>query len=172
MGEPGDWHNFVGFDDTDDYQKINIVKAGATVSFKVDAKDQAKFVIYSYDKATNKMKALQTSKLKKDKDSDIYTVTTASYTFATAGEYYIAVTSTNAKKGGNAYYNVELVSTNVTESDLLGDALSMPEISSGLNLTDDLSFAQYDADALTGASAGSLAELNDKSAWQNIASLA
>ena len=169
-GEPGDWHNFVGFDDTDDYQKIIIVKANATVSFKVDAKDQAKFVIYSYDKATNKMKALQTSKLKKD--GDIYTVTTAAYTFATAGEYYIAVTSTNAKKGGNAYYNVELVSTNVTESDLLGDALTMPEISSGLNLTDDLSFAQYDADALAGASAGSLAELNDKSAWRNIARLA
>ena len=165
-----EWHNFVGFGDDADYRKINIVKDGATASFSVYANDQANFVIYSYDKETNKAKALQTSKLKKENNE--YTVTTDEYTFATAGEYYIAVTSTNAKKGGNAYYNVELVSTNVTAADLLGDALSMPEVASGLNLTDDLSFGQYGADALADASASGLAELDDKSNWQNLAKLA
>ena len=173
-GETGGWKNFVGFGDTDDYQKIVVKKDGATVRFKVDAKDQATFTIYSYDKETHKVKALQTSKLRKD--GDIYTVTTSEYTFKTAGEYYISVTSTNAKKGGNAYYNVELVSTNVTAAELLADALAadlaMPEISSGLNLTDDLSFGPYGVDALPDVSASSLAELNDKSAWQNLAKLA
>ena len=173
-GEAGGWKNFVGYGDTVDYQKIVVKKDGATVSFKVDAKDQASFVIYSYDKAANKVKALQTSKLKKD--GDIYTVTTAEYTFKEAGDYFIAVTSTNAKKGGNAYYNVELVSTNVTTADLLGDTLTadlaMPETASGLNLTDDLSFGQYGADALADASASNLAELDDKSDWQNLAKLA
>ena len=172
-GETGGWNNFVGYGDTDDYRKIVIAKDGATVSFKVDAKDQAKFVIYSYDKEKNKVKALQTSKLKKD--GDAYSITTAEYTFQEAGEYYIAVTSTNAKKGGNAYYNVELVSTNVTTADLLGDAfaadLAMPEISS-LNLTDDLSFSPSATDTFADASATSLAELDDsdKTGWLNIAS--
>ena len=171
-GEEGGWKNFVGYGDPDDYQKIVVSKAGATASFKVDAKDQAKFVIYSYDKATNKMKALQTSKLKKIGDNN-YSITTATYTFKTAGEYYIAVTSTNAKKGGNAYYNVTLASTSITAADLVNsDALAMPETSSGLNQTDDLSFAQNDAAVLAGASVASLADLDDKSAWQNITTLA
>ena len=173
-GESGGWRNFVGFGDADDYRKLVVKKDGATAVFKVDAKDQAKFTIYSYDKATNKAKALHSSVLKKE--GDLYTVTTAEYTFATAGEYYIAVNSPNAKKGGNAYYTVTLVSTNVTEADLLGDALAvdlaMPETASGLNLTDDLSFGQYGVDALADASAFSLAELDDKSAWQNLAKLA
>ena len=36
-------------------------------------------------------------------------------------------------------------------------------------MSDALSFGQYDADALAGASAASLAELDDKSAWQDLA---
>ena len=173
-GEDG-WNNFVGCGDPDDYQKIIIAKDGATASFHIEATDQAKFVIYSYDKETHKMKSLQTTKLKYAGDI-YYTATTKDCTFKTAGEYYIAVTSTNAKKGGNAYYNVELVSTDITESDLLGNALTadlaMPEAASGRNQTDDLSFGQYDVDMLADASASTLAEPDDKSAWLNLAKLA
>ena len=41
------------------------------------------------------------------------------------------------------------------------DALAMP--------TDAPSFGSYDADALADAASSALAELNDKSAWQNLA---
>ena len=48
--------------------------------------------------------------------------------------------------------------------------LAMPETDT-LAMTDALSFGQ-NADALADVSASSLAELDDKSAWQNIVSLA
>ena len=39
-------------------------------------------------------------------------------------------------------------------------------------MTDSLSFGQYDVDALADASASSLAELDDRSSWQNLGMLA
>ena len=55
----------------------------------------------------------------------------------------------------------------------------MPETSgadaladSSLNLTDSLSFSQLNADALADISSTSLAELDEKPSWQNLASLA
>jgi len=54
------------------------------------------------------------------------------------------------------------------------DALDMPEtaFADSLNLADALSFGGYDAEVLADASASSLAELDGKSSWLNIASLA
>ncbi len=54
-------------------------------------------------------------------------------------------------KGGNAYYNVTLASTSIKADDHISDALAMPETASGLNLTNDLGFGQYDTDALAGS---------------------
>ena len=58
-------------------------------------------------------------------------------------------------------------------------SLAMPETSgadaladSSLNLTDSLSFSQLNADALADISSTSLAELDEKPSWQNLASLA
>jgi hypothetical protein len=39
-------------------------------------------------------------------------------------------------------------------------------------MTDSLSLGRYDADVLTGASASSLADLDDKTGWLNISMLA
>ena len=75
--------------------------------------------------------------------------------------------STNAKKGGSAYYDVT-VGIMGGSSDA---ALSMPETDT-LGISDDLSFGQYDADVLADASASALAGLDDKTGWINIASLA
>ena len=69
--------------------------------------------------------------------------------------------STNAKKGGNAEYNVILQVSP-------GSVSNKDE----LTMTDALGFASLDADVLADVSASSLAELNDASAWQTAAKLA
>ena len=54
------------------------------------------------------MKSLQSTALKKKtKDAELFTATTKALSMD-AGEYYICMQSTNAAKGGAAYYNVEL----------------------------------------------------------------
>ena len=77
------------------------------------------------------------------------------------------MTSTNAKKGSAAYYNVDVISI----SDQTSAALSNSEASS-LGISDALSFDGYDADVIANASASALADMDDKTGWQSIASLA
>ena len=77
-----------------------------------------------------------------------------------------AKTTANAK--GSVFYNVTATLTPQNAS-----SLTMPETASAasaLSMPDTLSFGSCDMADL--ASASSLAELNDKSAWLNIASLA
>ena len=84
------------------------------------------------------------------------------------------MTSTNAKKGSAAYYNVDVVNVSGQNPPLSASeasSLAMPETDS-LGISDALSFGQYDTDVLADASTSALAELDDKSAWLNIASLA
>ena len=85
-----------------------------------------------------------------------------------AGEYYISMTAANTSNNakGSVFYNV---TATLEPSDAA--SLAMPETDS-LADTDVLSLGQFDADALASAAASSLADLNDKSAWQTIASLA
>ena len=170
-----DYTGFVGHNDATDFVKLNVSKAG-TASFKVEATDAAKIEIWSFDGDKLKMKSLQSTALKKTEVVDgvqMYGIETKAYNFKEPGEYYLAITSTNAKTGGNAFYNVSLLDTDIVDS--VASALSMPEtssVASALAMPDDLNFAQYDTDVLADASASSLAELDDKSAWLNIASLA
>ena len=77
------------------------------------------------------------------------------------------MTSTNAKKGSAAYYNVDVISI----SDQTSAALSPSEASS-LGISDALSFDGYDADVLADAAATALANMDNKTGWQSIASLA
>jgi len=169
------WNNFVGYDDEADYTKFHVAGAG-TASFSVVSTDAAKFVIYqlAFDKKGNVTgtKAIQTVTLKQNKTTGKYEMpaNTKPCEFKEAGDYYLSVQSTNATKGGNAYYNVTLLDTNIAP--VVTDALAMPETSDALAMTDSLSFGQYDADALTDASISAIADLDGKSAWQNIAPLA
>ena len=175
------WNNFVGYDDEADYTKVHVAKAG-TASFNVVANDAAKFVVYqlSYNKngEVTGTKAIQTVTLKLNKTTGQYEmpVNTKACEFKEAGDYYLSVQSTNAKKGGNAYYNVTLIDTSITPpTPVAVDSLDMDSFSAadtGLNTQDTLSFGQYDADVLADASASALADLDGKSAWQNLASLA
>ena len=59
---------------------------------------------------------------------------------------------------------MDVVSVSGQES----SSLAMPETSDALGISDALSFGGYDADALASASTASLADLNDKSAWQSL----
>ena len=89
---------------------------------------------------------------------------------------------TKAKKGGNAYYNISLLNTDIVDS--VASAPSMPETAAvadpfskpetnSLGISDTLNFGKYNANALTDASdASNLAKLDDKTEWLNIASLA
>lgn len=145
---------FVGHNDATDFVKINVAKAG-TASFKVVATDAAKIEIWSFDGDKLKMKSLQSTALKKTEVVDgvqMYGIETKAYAFKEPGEYYLAITSTNAKTGGNAFYNVTLLDTDIVESASLESALAM---------TDSLSFGQYDANAIA-----------DASCWQIVAKLA
>ena len=106
------WRNFVGYGDDTDYAKITL-SAGAELVFHVSATDAAKFAIISFSSETKNgktkytEKALQTTTLKKAKDAKYYEATTKALSLD-AGTYYISMTSTNASKGGAAYYRVEL----------------------------------------------------------------
>ena len=107
-----EWSNFVGFGDAADYAKITLSN-DATLSFSLTASDAAKFIIYKLIEGTGKkagtftLKQLQATTLKKAKGSDVFSADTKALAVA-EGEYYICMQSTNAKKGGSAFYNVEL----------------------------------------------------------------
>ena len=108
-----DWLNFVGYGDAADYAKI-VLNGEAKLSFLILATDAAKFVIYRLTEKISKKgvvtyskKTLQTTKLKKDKQTQMYAADTKALKLG-AGEYYISVQSTNAKQGGNAFYSVNL----------------------------------------------------------------
>ena len=101
--------NFVGYGDETDFAKISLAKR-ADVSFRLVATDAAKFTIWRLVPGkddTYTMKSLQATALKKGKDDTEYNAVTRTITLD-AGDYYISMQSTNAAKGGNAYYNVTL----------------------------------------------------------------
>jgi autotransporter passenger strand-loop-strand repeat protein len=101
--------NFVGYGDEADYAKFTLTKA-ASLSFLLNATGAVKFTIWSLTtgkNGTKSMKSLQATSAKKDKSTGDYLATTKDLLLDT-GDYYISVESTDAKKGGNAYYNVML----------------------------------------------------------------
>jgi hypothetical protein len=145
------YYGFVGHGDATDFVKLNVSKAGFA-SFGIEATDAAKIEIWSFDADKLKMKSLQSTSLKKTEVVDgvqMYGIDTNPYAFQKPGEYYLAVTSTNAKKAGNAYYNVTLLETDITDSAGDASALTMPETDS-LALSDRLNLGQYDSDVLAG----------------------
>ena len=101
--------NFVGYGDEADYAKFTLTK-GASLSFLLNATGAAKFTIWTLTTGKNgakTMKSLQATSAKKDKSTGDYLATTKNLLLE-KGDYYISVESPDAKKGGNAYYNVML----------------------------------------------------------------
>jgi len=107
------YSNYVGYGDDTDFVKITLDYA-AKVSFTLNSTDATKISIWSFTTGTDKkgnptysMKSLQATASKYDKTAEKYKATTKGLLLE-KGTYYLAVQSTNAKKGGNAYYNVTL----------------------------------------------------------------
>ena len=170
VGDAG-YENFVGYGDAADYAKIELASDG-TLSFDLKATGDATFVVYrkGQDKKGNDtLEAIRTTKLTVAKDKDVVETSTGAIAGLKAGEYYVSMTakSTKANDKGSVFYSVM-----ATLEPSVADALAMPETSGSLGISpDSLSFGQNDADALADASS-SLAELDDKAAWQNIGLLA
>ena len=179
------YSNFVGFGDEWDYAEISLSAPG-TLSFTVDAYSEGlvekasanlKFTVYSLtrvvkgEKVTWKQKTLlATQTITVDKKigyvngAEIKKTVTVKEATSDDVKYFVSVQSVGAKKGASVYYNVWATLTPIETA-----ALSMPESSDSLGITDSLSLGQYtDADALADASASALAELDDKSAWQSL----
>lgn len=102
--------NYVGYGDEADFVKISLNYA-ATLSFIVSATGATKFTIWSLTSGT-KVKSLQATSLKKNAKTGEYRAETKGILLE-ADTYYISVQSTDAKKGGNAYYNVAMNSESV-----------------------------------------------------------
>ena len=153
--------NFVGHNDKVDYARVNVASGTADVVFMVESTGDATLAVYQL--TGTRLKKLDTLKV---------TVGGANATqmlsLSAGVEYFLSMTAKDAKKG-NVYYNV--TATVFSLNDATADALAMPE-SDSLGISDALSFGSCDTDALANTSASALADLNDKSAWMNIASLA
>ena len=117
--------NFVGFGDDADYATISL-PCDSALAFNVTATDAAKFTIWQLvlgmDKKGNvtyKMKLIQSTALKKDKNTGLYSAETAlrRFNLDDGSEYYVSVQSTNAKKGGSAYYSVVTTDDSVFYTD-------------------------------------------------------
>ncbi len=140
------WSNFVGFGDATDFQKIRL-NSNATLSFTLTATDATKFTIWRLDEKEDKkgivytQKSLQATTLKKDKETGLYSADTKLLSLDT-GVYYVSMESTNASKGGRAYYNVEVDS--FIAEDAVASALAMPESEPALG------FAETCAGSATG----------------------
>jgi autotransporter passenger strand-loop-strand repeat protein len=167
--------NFVGHNDKVDYARVNVASGTADVVFMVESTGDATLAVYQL--AGTRLKKLDTLKVTVGEANATQTLS-----LSAGVEYFLSMTAKDAKKG-NVYYNVTatVFSLNDATADALAmpepdtlamtDSLAVPEIDS-LGISDALSFGSYDTDALADASASSLAELDDKSTWQNIASLA
>ena len=161
---------FVCFGDETDFAKLTVSQTSKvmfTLSATGDATLEIIKVMQNGEKYTKK--SLQTVKYKAGSDpaSSKKAVTLE---VKDGVSYYVSVKATNTKKTSvdpKTYYNVSYALEPVEAA-----ALSMPETSDALAMTDSLSFGQYDVDALADASASSLAELDDRSSWQNLGMLA
>ena len=108
-----EYSNFAGYGDAADYALIS-VDDDVKLSFTVTSTGKGKFTVWRIDEKTDKkgkvtysVKSLQATTLTMPKNSAVYTCTTKSLELA-AGQYYVSFQSTDAAKGGSAYYNVEL----------------------------------------------------------------
>ena len=111
-------NGWVGCGDTTDYIRIRLDTA-ASLSFTISANDSVKFLVID---ATSG-KTLQTSSLKASNGVNASTETKS--LLMDSGEYYLAVTVNNAKKG-NADYNLSVNSSSrfFTKADHTNDTVS------------------------------------------------
>ena len=103
--------NYVGGGgDATDFARITM-KNAAKLSFTINATDAAKFTLWRLIPGRGgsfTAKAVQTATLKKNTKTGEYEATTKPLMVHTGEEFYVSVESTNAKKGAEAFYNVQV----------------------------------------------------------------
>lgn len=116
----GGWDNFVGFGDDTDYAKLDLTQP-SKLDFTIESTGNVKLVICKVTQnskgkwSQTEVKTLTVSLKEEEND----TCATRSVTIlldrlaagAAGSGYYVSVRSTNAKKGGQAWYNVSVEST-------------------------------------------------------------
>ena len=169
--------NFIGFGDEYDYAELINIKAGTyTFSLTTEAA-KTKFTVYSLTKSgsgwkqktlgsvTNKIAVTGVTKDINFKEDSSETT-----------RYFVSMQATDTKNSPMVYYSVSAWISTASNGSALSmpetDSLAMPKTSDALAMTDVLSLGGYDTDVLADASASALADLDDKSGWLNIASLA
>ena len=130
-----DWSGFVGYGDTADYMKIHL-SGFSTLSFNVSTTGSVKFIVYSLSSGkkagTYNMKSIQSTIFKSGKGQTAVSGRTKAISLS-EGDYFLCMESTDAKKGGCAYYNIEVNQeiSEFTES-VPESALAMPESAGAL----------------------------------------
>ena len=148
-----DFENFVGYGDATDYAKI-VLTSNGKLSFEITALADVTFEIWQKGKdkkGNNVLNSLQKKTALTVKDYAIgASALTAALTLA-AGEYYISVTAkkTTANEKGSAFYNVTANFTAAVNDAQLDSALAASGLATCFESLQD-----------------------DKSAWQNLTTLA
>jgi autotransporter passenger strand-loop-strand repeat protein len=101
--------NYVGGGgDATDFARITM-KNAAKLSLTINTTDAAKFTLWRLIPGRGgsfTTKAVQTATLRKNKKTGEYEATTKALLVHPGEEFYVSMQSTNAKKGGEAFYNV------------------------------------------------------------------
>ena len=147
----GDW---VGFGDAIDYMGFSLLNS-AKLSFTINATDAASFTVYKLVQAKNgtySLKALQTISLSYNREFEYYESVTKALLLE-AGDYYFSVQSTNAEKGGSAYYNVYLNNEDsefYTQSDSSDNWSDLETLGPGGSVGDAGLVDEFSSDILSG----------------------
>ena len=137
----GDWNNFVGFGDDSDYVKLSVIQP-AKLGFTVTATDNVKLVVYKLTKGAKwsqtAVKSMTVSLNKAEKAAGLATRTVELNLERLIGRedgsgYYVSVQSTNASKGGAAWYNVNVDSVVYASDTGLNNTLFLDKKNKDLN---------------------------------------
>ncbi|MBO4512817.1 MAG: AIDA repeat-containing protein [Victivallales bacterium] len=100
----GEWEDWTGYGDAIDYRRM-VLETPARLALDLAATDATKFTVWQLDAKTNKLKSIQATTLKANKDKTQYTASPKEL-LLNGGTYYISMECTTAKKGGSADFTV------------------------------------------------------------------
>jgi len=109
MIDGGGYQNFVGFSDGIDYAKLNLAST-TYLSFDIGTNGNAKFTLWKRDTNSGKMTKVGGVVSLKSKNGELAAKSTKAQLLEVSDkyEYFISMESSDAAKGGSAYYNVNV----------------------------------------------------------------
>ena len=163
----GEYSNFVGFGDEFDYAEFSVTESGM-YNFNLKSTGKAKLVVYSVTESKGKLKskALLTVNAK----AAGATPSTKAISLEAGTKYFVSVQATDAKKGAEVNYDVQLA----LQGNSFSSALDMPEAAVADTFKQDDLFVSQTVDAIADAAAFNAESqlIDEKQSWQSIAALA